>query len=257
MDDGTPGACALLERVAGSRLLASLSALDRRLIGERARIVQLHRGDVLVEQGDDVAVSYFPSLGTVVSLVLLMADGRSVEVATIGAEGAAGGIVSSGHKPAFARSVVQIGGTALRVAADDLAEMKGVSPQVADLFSRYADFLVAQVMQSVACNTFHALDARCCRWLLTTHDRVAGDAIPLTHEALAEMLGVQRTTVTRVVGQLQERGLVRNQRGRFLVMDRDGLEEGACECYQTVEAHFRSVLPEQAPERRDSTGPAR
>ena len=108
----------------------------------------------------------------------------------------------------------------------------------------YADALLAQMMQSVACNALHSIEARCSRWLLSTQDRMGQAAIPLTQEALAEMLGVQRTTVTAVAQALQARGLIRYARGRVEILNREGIEELACECYAAVEDHFEKLLPE-------------
>ena len=127
-----------------------------------------------------------------------------------------------------------------------LEDIKDVSPRFGELFARYADALLAQMMQSVACNALHSVEERCCRWLLATHDRAGDQIIQLTQEALAEMLGVQRTTVTAVIQNLEAKGLLRRQRGRVEVIDRRGLERAACECYRAVEDHFELLLPEVA-----------
>lgn len=229
---------------AGNRLLACLKPAERSIIEPLMAVVLLNRGDVLFDPGDDVTHTYFPGPGVVASLVVTMSDGRAVEAATIGREGAVGGIVSAGNKPAFARAVVQIGGTALRMETLALEAAKERSSVIRDLFSRYADTLIAQTMQSVACNALHPIDARLCRWLLTTHDRVDSDEIALTQEYLAEMLGVQRTTVSGVARLLQERGLIAYSRGRMVILDRPGIEQCACECYRDVQNHFRAVLPD-------------
>ena len=234
---------------AGNRLLASLNPTDRAILESSMSSVLLTRGDVLFEPGEDVNYSYFPGPGVVASLVVTMADGRAVEAVTIGREGAIGGIVSAGNKPAFARAVVQIGGTALKMDTSALESAKERSGAIRDLFSRYADTLLAQTMQSVACNALHAIDARLCRWLLTTHDRVDSDEIALTQEYLAEMLGVQRTTVSGVARVLQERGLISYSRGRMVILDRAAIEHCACECYQSVQNHFRAVLPDARPQK--------
>lgn len=231
-----------------NRLLSTFSPADRLLIEGTATIVSLRRGDVLFEPGSQVPATHFPSAGTVVAIVIGIVDGRTVEVATIGREGAVGGIVSAGKAPAYARAVVQIAGSALRVDLKALETVKTRSPQVRELFSRYADALLAQVMQSVACNAFHPLDARCCRWLLTAQDRACCDDIPLTQEYLAEMLGVQRTTVSAVARALQAQGLIRYRRGTIRILDRAAIETKACECYENVARHFRDVLPETRPQ---------
>ena len=233
---------------AGNRLLASLAPVERALLEPYMSAVQLARGEVLFEPGEDVTHAYFPGSGVIASLVVTMADGRAVEAATIGREGAIGGIVSAGNKPAFARAVVQIGGPALKMETAALERAKERSSVIRDLFNRYADTLIAQTMQSVACNALHPLDARLCRWLLTTHDRVDSDEIALTQEYLAEMLGVQRTTVSGVARVLQERGYIAYSRGRLVILDRAAIERCACGCYQDVQNHVRAVLPDTRPQ---------
>jgi DNA-binding transcriptional regulator YhcF (GntR family) len=122
-----------------------------------------------------------------------------------------------------------------------LEEAKAKSDFIANIFCRYSDYLLAQVQQSVACNAFHPIQQRAARWLLTAQDR-AGDRIELTQEALAGLLGVQRTTVNAVVGSLQEEGLITTRRGKIAVLDRRRLKKQACECYSVVERHFASVI---------------
>jgi CRP-like cAMP-binding protein len=235
-----------LARRRANRLLAALSSQEFAVLEPHLEAVALARGKVLFEPGDDVVTTYFPCDRTMASLLIVTRDGREVEAATIGREGAVGGIVSEGHKPAFGRAVVQIAGAALAIPTSCLEAAKSGSPRLGELFSRYADALLAQMMQSVACNALHRVEARCCRWLLATHDRAQDNMIHLTQEALAEMLGVQRTTVTAVTTALQAQGLIRTHRGRVEVIDRPGLERAACECYAAVEEHFARLLPEVA-----------
>lgn len=229
-----------------NRLLAAIAPRDMELIERHLETVALPRGRVLFEPGDDVVTTHFPCHKTMVSLLIVTRDGREVEAATIGREGAVGGIVSGGAKPAFGRAVVQVPGSALAIPTAILETVKIGSPSFADLFSRYADALLAQLMQSVACNALHSVEERCARWLLSTHDRAGDHIIQLTQESLAEMLGVQRTTVTAVVHGLESRGLVRRHRGRVEIVDRKGLERASCECYGAVEAHFATMLPQVA-----------
>lgn len=232
---------------ARNRLLAALKLADRALLEPHLELVSLSYGEVLFEPGDDVVQSHFPLPGAMASLVVLMHDGRTAETATIGSEGAIGGIVSGGHKPAFARATVQLPGLALRVETARLEDAKQRSASLRDLFTRYADALLAQVLQSVACNALHTMEGRLCRWLLSTQARVGGDEVPLTQETLAEMLGVHRATMIRVARPLQERGLIRYRRGRIKFIDQTGLEKAACECHGAVARHFARVLPEVVP----------
>ena len=227
-----------------NRLLGALDSRDYETLEPHLELVPLSRGKVLFEPGDDVHTTYFPCRKTMVSLLIVTRDGREVEAATIGREGAVGGIVSNGHKPAFGRAVVQVPGSAFAISTSHLEAAKLGSPRFGDLFSRYADALLAQMMQGVACNALHSVEERCARWLLATHDRAGDDIIKLTQESLAEMLGVQRTTVSAVTSSLAARGLIRTLRGRVEILDRKGLERAACECYEAVEGHFARLLPE-------------
>lgn len=235
--------------VSGSRLLSALPERDRDILRPYLVLRQLRRGQILFEPGEEVEITYFPCRGTLTSLLVISSDGREVEAGTIGHEGAIGGIVSAGHKPAYTRAMVQIGGPAYAIDTARLEEAKAQSAALRDLLSRYADALLAQMMQSIACNALHSAEARCSRWLLATQDRVERSPIPLTQESLAEMLGVQRTTVTAVVKELQTRGLIHYTRGRVEIVDRDALERSACECYASVENHFIRLMPAVAASR--------
>jgi hypothetical protein len=239
---------------ASNRLLATFTAAERAALGGAAQLVNLKRKTVLWDQGANVEYSYFPAPGTMISLAIDLEHGSSVEVASIGKEGAAGGIVSCGDSRAFGRALVQIGGPAFRIALPALEAAKVRSSAIRSLFCRYSDALLAQVMQSVACNAAHSLDARLCRWLLTSLDRIGSADLPLTQAMLAEMLGVQRTTVNAAIQSLQGQGLIVTSRGRLHVFDRRGLERRACECYARVEEHFAYALPEIKPQAVDATG---
>jgi len=225
----------------GNLLLSTFSPDYRALLETSAEIVQLEVGEHIQTRGSDVEWSYFPYGTTMISLVVRLKDGRSTEVASIGREGAVGGIVSCGHAPAFGDAVVQVPGPALRVGMEALEKSKAESSFIGNIFCRYSDYLLAQVQQSVACNTFHSIQQRAARWLLTAQDR-AGDRIELTQEALSGLLGVQRTTVNAVAGALQDEGLITVRRGRVLVLDRDGLRRASCECYDAVERHFAAII---------------
>jgi CRP-like cAMP-binding protein len=225
-----------------NRLLATFSDEVRAQVEPLARIVDYQRGDSVLNAGKAVTQSVFPFDSLMISMLVELDGGRSVEVASIGKEGAVGGIVSCGHAPAYSHAEVQIAGPALVIPLDALETVKANSPFLRNLFCRYADFLLAQVMQSVACNAFHSIEARAARWLLTAQDRIGGDRLALTQESLAALLGVQRTTVNAVARQLQELGLISYSRGAIRILDRKGLERQACECYAAVERHFGSVI---------------
>ena len=226
---------------ASNRLLATFPADARGLIEPDAEIVELPSGGEVLRRGAGVTASLFPFGQTMVSMRVELADGRSVEVASIGQEGAIGGIVSCGHAPAFTRAVALVGGPALSVPMPTLEDAKRRSMFIANLFCRYSDYLLAQVMQSVACHAYHSVQARAAWWLLTVQDR-AGDRIELTQEALAGLLGVQRTTLNAVVRALHDEGLIAVRRGGVHVLDRAGLKRRSCECYEALETHFSRVI---------------
>jgi hypothetical protein len=225
----------------GNRLLATFTAEARALFEPDATVVDLRDGEEVLRRGENVSATLFPFGATMISLVVDDRADRSVEVASVGREGAVGGIISCGHAPAFTRGTVQIAGPALRLPMAALEEAKSRSPFVANIFCRYSDYLLAQVMQSVACNTFHSIQERAARWLLTAQDR-GGDRIELTQESLAALLGAQRTTVNAVIGTLQGEGLISNRRGVVQVVDRAGLRRRACECHDRLASHFADVI---------------
>ena len=229
------------EAFAGNRLLSTFPAEARALVEPFAAIVDLDLGEVIHSRGTSVDASYFPFGTSMVSLAVDLPAGRSIEVATIGHEGAVGGIVSCGHAPAFARSEVLVPGRALRVPIQALEDAKIRSGHIRNMFCRFSDYLLAQVMQSVACNAYHSIEQRAARWLLTAQDR-AGSSLELTQEAFAGLLGVQRTTVNAVIRVLQDEGLITTRRGTIQIVDRVGLKQRACECYDAVERHFADVI---------------
>jgi CRP-like cAMP-binding protein len=229
------------EAFSGNRLLSTFSREARALIEPFGSMVELTTGEIVLTRGEQVRSSLFPIGPTMISMGVELSGGRSVEVASIGREGAVGGIVSCGHAPAFSRAEVLVAGPAFRVPMDALEEAKSRSPFIANLFCRFSDYLLSQVMQSAACNAFHSIPERAARWLLHAQDR-AGDRIELTQEALAGLLGVQRTTVNAVIQDFSSEGLIATGRGKVRVIDRAGLKRRSCECYQRLEDHFGAVI---------------
>jgi CRP-like cAMP-binding protein len=229
------------EAFAGNRLLSTFSPEARALVEPHGELVELDSGAIVLVRGAQVRSSLFPVAPTMVTMSVELSGGRTIQVASVGREGAVGGIVSCGHAPAFSHAEVLVGGPAFRVPMKALEDAKNRSPFIANLFCRYSDYLLSQVMQSAACNAFHSILERAARWLLHAQDR-AGDRIELTQEAFAGLLGVQRTTVNAVVRQLQDEGLIAIGRGRIRVADRAGLKRHACECYQRLEDHFGAVI---------------
>ena len=229
------------EAFAGNRLLSTFGGEARALIEPFGDVVHLRPGEVVLGRGDEVSTSLFPFGPTMVSMAVDLSGGRSIEVASIGGEGAIGGIVSCGHAPAFSRAVVLVAGPALKVPMKALEDAKQRSAFIGNIFCRFSDYLLSQVMQSVACNAFHSIPERAARWLLHAQDR-AGDRLELTQQAFAGLLGVQRTTVNAVIRELEEEGLIAGGRGVIRVTDRVGLKRRSCECYDALERHFAAVI---------------
>jgi CRP-like cAMP-binding protein len=241
-----------------NRLLAALEPDDLAALRPHLEIVRLTRGQVLYDVGDLLRFSYFPH-DAIVSLVNDMEDGGSVEVAVFGREGVFGLMAEIATREAFGRYIVQMGGTASRIAFEQLNEVRNLRPKLRQLFTNYGQVLLVHTFQTVACNAVHPVEARCCRWILAMHDRAEQDTLPLTHEFLAEMLGVQRSSVSVVTRTLQTAGLIQQSRGSITVSDRAGLEETACECYRKIRRIYERLLPgtfSPASAQQTSTGAA-
>jgi CRP-like cAMP-binding protein len=227
-------------------ILNALPPEEFGLLSPHLSHISLEKGRLLYDPGDTIDTVYFPN-NCVISLMTLMDDGSAIESATIGREGALGLGVATGPRQSLSRTVIQVAGRAQRLPAAALKDAYGRSEALRVLIDRHADALYGHAIQSVACNALHTVEARFCRWLLTCHDRIDDDTIGLTQEFLADMLGVQRTTVTAVAGALQARGLIRYRRGVVDVLDRAGLEAMSCECYGAVRQLYRRLLPASLP----------
>jgi len=226
---------------AGNQLLSTLTDDARALLEPHGSLVDLKAGEIALTRGDQVTTTLFPIGPTLITMEVEISGNRTVEAAMIGLRGAVGGIVSCGQAPAFARARVLVGGSAFRIPMEALEDAKKHSPFIANLFCRFSDYLLAQVMQSVACNAYHSIPERAARWLLHAQDRT-GARIDLTQQALADLLGVQRTTVNAVLQTLEQEALISTGRGVVHVSDRTGLKQRACECYDRLEGHFAAVI---------------
>jgi CRP-like cAMP-binding protein len=227
-----------------NRLIDSLPGDDLGLIAPYLALVDLQRGRLLYDPGDLIDVVYFPHDG-VISLMTLMENGAAIESATIGREGALGLMAAVGPRQSLSRAIVQTPTRAARIGAGQLHEAWSRSPRIRDLVDRHTEALFGHAIQSVACNALHSVEARFCRWLLTCHDRISTNTVALTQEFLADMLGVQRTTVTAVARALQEKGAIRYRRGIVDIIDRGLLEQLACECYGAIRRTYERLLPEE------------
>lgn len=198
---------------------------------------------VLGELDKPASDIFFPLTGTLISICVTLKLAGRVEAATIGAEGMVGGLVTACDYAAFASSVVQLPGQSARIPAQKFGNVLESSSKLRDIIARYADALLAQLLQSVVCNAVHSMDQRLAGRLLITQDRVAADELPLTQENLARMLGVHRATVIRIVRPLRDAGIIEYGRGRLKILSRPKLERASCECYDAVCRHYDRVLP--------------
>ncbi|MBX7146588.1 MAG: Crp/Fnr family transcriptional regulator [Alphaproteobacteria bacterium] len=225
-----------------NNLLRLLQENEKKLIINACKEIEVKAGTILYEPGDEVKYTYFPCNQTLVSYLVLLDDGRGVETALIGKEGAVGGIVSQGTLPAYCRSVVQFPGKLIRIKSVKLEEAKMSSVTLRHLFARYSDCLLSQIFQSVACNATHTIEQRTAKWLGMALERTGDHIIPLNQEQLAGMLGVGRSYIARVIGNFKSRGLLKTTRGKLCILSLDELKAMACECNDLVNHHFEIVL---------------
>jgi CRP-like cAMP-binding protein len=228
-----------------NRLLFALTSEDRSLLAPHLKEMSFELGMLLQEPDKPVEYVYFPHQG-MISLLAVMSDGEGIETATVGNEGVVGAMAAFGIRRGLARAVVQAPLVASRISSVQFRAAVQKSETLRNLMANYSEALLAQVQQTAACNALHAMESRLARWLLQTRDRIDSDVLPLTQEFLSQMLGVRRTTVTLAANQLEQAGLIKNRRGRIVVMDRMGLEGVACECYAIVRDQMSAALPEIA-----------
>jgi CRP-like cAMP-binding protein len=227
---------------AGNNLLRSLRPADAAILDPLLEPWIGSRGEIIYEPGDTVRWVYFPCASSMISYLVVLQNGMGVEAALVGREGAIGGIVSRGRLPAFARAEVQFPGPFMRMAVADLEDAKQRSATLGNLFARYADCMMAQILQSVACNAAHSIEQRTAKWLLSAVERTGGPDIPLTQDQLAAMLGVGRSYISRVLRTFKQRGIVEIRRGSLAIRSLDSLRAMACECNDRVRDHFEEVL---------------
>jgi CRP-like cAMP-binding protein len=221
-------------------VLAALPRRDYHRLFPRLALVPLEQGDILYNVGQPIRHVYFPERG-LVSLVAPMNDGALAEAGIVGREGMVGMPVFLGRESSSFRAIVQVSGEALRLEARAFRAAAKRVPGLNPLLLRYLSAFLTHLGQSSACNSHHSVEQRCCRLLLLTHTRLGLDEFPLTHEFLAAMLGVRRTGVTEVAGNLQRAGLIRYTRGRVTIANREALEEAACPCFRVIEAEFAAL----------------
>lgn len=224
-----------------NHLLASLPASEYEALRPHLVLTPMVLGAALYESGQPERRAYFPTT-SIVSLHYVMRDGASAEVAGVGPEGMVGISLALGGDRTTSRAVVQTAGEAYSIGADALTDAVRRTPGLQRLLLRYAQALITQMTQAVACTRHHSIEQQVCRWLLLTLDRMPTRELVMTQELIAVMLGVRRESVTEAAQALKDRGLIRYQRGRITVLDRQGLGAYVCECYEVVKGEFDRLL---------------
>jgi CRP-like cAMP-binding protein len=224
-------------------LLAALPDAEWSRWAADLEFVDLPLGKVLIAPGGNTTHVYFPTTA-IVSLLYVMANGASAEIAVVGNEGLVGVSLFMGGRSTSSSAVVHAAGKAYRLKARLVMQEFDRGGPVLHLLLRYTQALITQMAQTSACNRHHAVDEQFCRLLLLTLDRLPGSEIVMTQELLSNILGVRRASVTEAAGNLQKDGLIRYERGRITVLDRAGLEHRSCECYAVVKKEYDRLLPD-------------
>jgi CRP-like cAMP-binding protein len=229
---------------AANHLLAALPEAERGRWSPQLERVHMPLGHVLYESGGTLSHVYFPTTA-IVSLLYVMENGASAEIAVVGNEGIVGISLFMGGDSTSSRAVVQSAGLGFRLKAHVMKEEFNRTGPVLHLLLRYTQALITQMAQTAVCNRHHTLDQQLCRWLLLSLDRLQGNELVMTQELIANMLGVRREGVTEGAVKLQQAGLIRYSRGHITVLDRAGLETRSCECYSVVKKEYNRLLPEK------------
>ena len=225
-----------------NHLLDALPTGDYDRVASHLELIPMGLGDVLYESGSKLRYVYFPTT-CIVSLLYVMEDGASAEIAVVGNEGILGISLFMGGDTTPSRAIVQCAGHGYRLRAELLKTEFGRFGPTMHLLLRYTQALITQMSQTAVCNRHHSVDQQLCRWLLLSLDRLESNQISMTQELIANMLGVRREGVTEAAGKLQDAGLIRYGRGRITVLNRPSLEARCCECYQVVKTEFDRLLP--------------
>jgi CRP-like cAMP-binding protein len=224
-------------------LLSALAEAEWERLSPHLEPIAMELGDVLYDSGGKLSHVYFPTTA-IVSLLYVMENGASAEIAVVGNEGLVGISLFMGGQSTSSQAMVQAGGDGFRLPASVLMQEFNRGGAVLHLLLRYTQALITQMAQTSACNRHHALDQQLCRWLLLTLDRLPASELVMTQELLSTILGVRRASISDAAGQLQRDGLIRYERGRISVLDRPALEGRACECYAVVKKEYDRLLPD-------------
>jgi CRP-like cAMP-binding protein len=225
-----------------NHLLAALPEAEWQRWLPKLELVEMPLGEVLYESGGTLSHVYFPTTA-IVSLLYVMENGASAEIAVVGNEGLVGVSLFMGGESTPSRAVVQSAGQGIRLEARSMKNEFNRAGPTLHLLLRYTQALITQMAQTAVCNRHHSVDQQLCRWLLLSLDRLEGDELVMTQELIANMLGVRREGVTEAALSLQQAGLIRYARGHITVLDREGLEKRTCECYAVVKKEYDRLLP--------------
>jgi CRP-like cAMP-binding protein len=225
-----------------NHLLAALPEAEWQRWLPKLELVEMPLGEVLYESGVTLSHVYFP-ITAIVSLLYVMENGASAEIAVVGNEGLVGISLFMGGESTPSRAVVQSAGQGIRLAARSMKDEFNRAGPTLHLLLRYTQALITQMAQTAVCNRHHSVDQQLCRWLLLSLDRLQGEELVMTQELIANMLGVRREGVTEAALSLQQAGLIRYARGHITVLDRAGLEKRTCECYAVVKKEYDRLLP--------------
>ena len=226
----------------GNRLLAALPAEEYQRLAASLERVAMPLGEAVYESGGPQGFVYFPTT-SIVSLLYVLKDGATAEIAVAGNDGLVGIALFMGGETTPSRAVVQSAGEGWRLRAALLKKQFERGGALQHLLLRYTQALITQMAQTAVCNRHHSVDKQLCRWLLLSLDRLPGNRLVMTQELIANMLGVRREGVTEAAGKLQKHGLIEYSRGRITVLDRARLEQSVCECYAVVKAEYDRLLP--------------
>jgi CRP-like cAMP-binding protein len=226
-----------------NHLLAALPEKDYARIMLTLEHVYLSLGQSLYESGEQLQYVYFPTT-SIISMLYVLENGSSAEIAIVGNEGILGISLFMGGETTPSCAIVQSAGYAYRMRASVLKQEFGRNGPMMRLLLRYTQALITQMTQTAVCNRHHSIEQQLCRWLLLSLDRLSANDLQMTQELIANMLGVRREGVTEAAGRLQREGLIRYARGHIWVLDRAGMENHVCECYQVVKAEFERLLPD-------------
>jgi CRP-like cAMP-binding protein len=226
-----------------NRLLAALAPAEFAAVAPMLTQVTLQLGQPIHRAGDGIEDVFFPETGFISALAVL-SDGYHLEIGLIGAEGVAGVSAILGSDTSYSEAMCQTGGVAWKMATANLRKAAAEQPHFRELLLKYVEVFHIQVAQPAACNAHHELGQRLARWLLGAHDRSGVVELSLTQDLIAIMLGVRRSTVSVAAAQLQKAGIIRYQHGLITIVDRIGLENAACECYESVAGEYRRLFGE-------------